>query len=365
MLALFMAGSAGKGEDCSMKLGRLFIAALITAGLMGPVAAAAAPRVMVGGQTLALDVPPVSVEGRLLVPFRPVLEAAGAEVTWDGATVTATRGNVRLRLDVGRATAYVNGRPQELDVPPVTVGGRTLVPLRFVGESLGYEVSWDKASETAIINPPPQSLTREYHWRYHGYDWYWKLEVPAALYGYFHRLPRLYQFDERNDAAAVETIIARFERDFFVPYAAGDEYGAPFLEALAGKFEAAAQEKGFDDAERAGMVITFIQECLPYTADATGYEQYPVETLVDGGDCEDRVILAAALLRRMGFATAMLRYDDHVALGLAGDFKGTYYPWNGKKYFYVELTSRGWQPGMIPKEYKNAGARVYEVPLPD
>ncbi|MDI6907827.1 MAG: stalk domain-containing protein [Thermoanaerobacterales bacterium] len=344
-------------------LRRFFMVAFVAIGLtvMGPVAAGAAPRVLVGGRTLALDVPPVSIEGRLLIPFRPVLEAAGAEVEWDGATVTATRADVRLCLYVGRKTAYLNGQPQVLDVPPMVVRGRTMVPLRFVGESLGYDVSWDKASETAIVNPPPPPFSRDYRWRYNGCDWHWKLQVPAELYEYFHHLPRLYQFDEGDDAAAVEARIAQFERDFFLPYAT-EQHSAAFLAALAGKFEAAAGESGFNDLERAELVITFIQECLPYTSDPTGYEQYPVETLVDGGDCEDRVILAAALLRRMGYGTAMLRYEDHVALGLACRAEGTYYPWNGKKYFYVELTSKGWRPGKAPEDYKDRKAQVYEVP---
>lgn len=346
-----------------MILRRLLITALVAFGLtaVGPGAAEAAPRVLVDGRALALDVPPVAVEGRLLIPFRPVLEAAGAEVVWDGTKVTSTRGDIHVSLSVGQKKAYLNDRPQVLDVPPIVVRGRTLVPLRFVGESLGYDVSWNKATETAAVNSPPPPFSRDYRWRYNGYDWHWKVEIPAKLYEYFRRLPRLYQFDEQDDAAAVEARIAQFEHDFFVPYATEEE-SAFFLDALADKFQRAAEENGFNDLERAELVITFIQECLPYNADPTGYEQYPVETLVDGGDCEDRVILAAALLRRMGYATAMLRYEDHVALGLAVDTEGTYYPWNGKKYFYVELTSRGWRPGKIPEEYANVKARVYEVP---
>lgn len=49
------------------------------------------------------------------------------------------------------------------------------------------------------------------------------------------------------------------------------------------------------------------------------YPKYPVETLVEGGDCEDKSILLAAILRAMGYRTALLVFSGnpgHIAVGV-------------------------------------------------
>lgn len=101
-------------------------------------------QVFIDGSRISLDVPPRMVEGRLLVPVRGIFEALDARVEWDAATatVTAARGTGAVRLTAGKSTAYVNGRPVNLDVAPAVVDGRILVPLRFVGEALGLGVEW-------------------------------------------------------------------------------------------------------------------------------------------------------------------------------------------------------------------------------
>jgi len=48
-----------------------------------------------------------------------------------------------LKLQIGNLIMYVNDNPQEIDVPPTIVEGRTLLPIRWVAEPLGAEVGWD------------------------------------------------------------------------------------------------------------------------------------------------------------------------------------------------------------------------------
>ena len=55
-----------------------------------------------------------------------------------------TIGDVPLiALRIGSTTAYVDGKPVELDVAPVIVNGRTMVGVRFVSERLGHRVDWE------------------------------------------------------------------------------------------------------------------------------------------------------------------------------------------------------------------------------
>lgn len=97
--------------------------------------------------------PAVAVNGRTLVPLRGIFEALGAKVEWDNATRTATgtKDGIEVVVQIDNKTAYVNGKAVELDVPAQIIGGSTMVPLRFISESLGARVEWDNATRTAII----------------------------------------------------------------------------------------------------------------------------------------------------------------------------------------------------------------------
>ncbi|MBS3873186.1 MAG: hypothetical protein KGZ92_09455 [Firmicutes bacterium] len=113
--------------------------------------------VVINGAPLTLDVAPVIQNGRTLVPMRAIFEALGARVSWDDATstVTAYRREEAVVLQIGNRTAWVNGPARTLDVPPVIVGGRTMVPLRFVAEALGAEVAWQDAPPTVTVRFTP------------------------------------------------------------------------------------------------------------------------------------------------------------------------------------------------------------------
>ncbi|NLK52475.1 MAG: hypothetical protein GX295_08540 [Syntrophomonadaceae bacterium] len=111
-------------------------------------------RIMFNGQPLVLDVPPIIVKDRVLVPIRVIAEEVlEAQVDWDEKTHTATLvlegKTVKLRINDDRA--YVNRELVKLDVPAQIVNQRTLVPLRFVSESLGAEVSWDGLTQTVNL----------------------------------------------------------------------------------------------------------------------------------------------------------------------------------------------------------------------
>jgi len=71
----------------------------------------------------------------------------------DGAakTVTANNGGTTVVLTIGSATPTVNGSIVEIDQPGILLGGRTLVPLRFVAEAFGVAVDWDAAAHKVAI----------------------------------------------------------------------------------------------------------------------------------------------------------------------------------------------------------------------
>jgi len=123
--------------------------------------AASAPPVhlFVDGREVFPDVPPQVQSGRTLVPVRAVSEALGVRVAWDGERreVTLSDGSREVVLRPGDPEASAGGKPVRLDVPPVLVSDRVLVPLRFVAEALGCFVSWEP-------RVPAVSVARNVHY---------------------------------------------------------------------------------------------------------------------------------------------------------------------------------------------------------
>ncbi len=148
------------------------LAVLVAATAAGPPVAAAPGQitVLVDGTVLTLDVPPVQIEGRVLVPLRGIFERLGATVVFDPATqtVTAARESITVVLRLGSREARINDRIVLLDVPPLALRGRTMVPLRFVSGALGARVDWDERTRTVqiyttapLVSPTPAAATIE------------------------------------------------------------------------------------------------------------------------------------------------------------------------------------------------------------
>jgi hypothetical protein len=96
-------------------------------------------------QAVTLDAPPLVVDGRTLVPLRFIAEAMGSKVDWIAASkeIILRLGDKTIKLQVGLKEALINQKDKViLDVPPMIIEGRTMVPLRFVAEVLGSEVEW-------------------------------------------------------------------------------------------------------------------------------------------------------------------------------------------------------------------------------
>lgn len=113
--------------------------------------AALSVTVVVNGQPLQFDQPPVERAGRVFVPLRGVFEHLGASVVYQNGIINATGNGRNISLRIGSNQATVNGQTQTLDVAPFLVGARTLVPLRFVAQALGAAVDWNNSTSTVNI----------------------------------------------------------------------------------------------------------------------------------------------------------------------------------------------------------------------
>lgn len=202
-----------------------------------------------------------------------------------------------------------------------------------------------------VIEEEQQStelITRNYAWTYGGEQWTWELPIPNSLYNYYQEIPRS----------------PTPNYSIYVTHPLDDT----FIELLVSKFEKAAQEKGFSDLQKVEFAISFVQS-LPYTTDSVTtpydeYPRYPIETLVDnGGDCEDTSILTASLLYELGYGVVLIIFPEHCAVGVLGGegIYGSYFNHDGGKYFYLETTNTGWGIGIIPEEYEDAKANIFDM----
>jgi|GEM_PF-2573270 len=107
----------------------------------------------INGETKTMDVAPIIIDGRTLMPVRAVAEGLGATVSWDEMLqlVTIDRYDVTLRMTIGGTAARVHTQEVTLDVAPVIIEDRTYMPIRFVAENLYADVSWTETTRTVGI----------------------------------------------------------------------------------------------------------------------------------------------------------------------------------------------------------------------
>ena len=119
-----------------------------------------APFLFADGTYIQADTAPYLVTdenggGYTMVPVRFIAEALGADVSWDG---TARKVGIDLdgrhfELTIGQ---LVPGTP----VAAVIRDSRTFVPLRYVMESFGAQVGWTQAERRIDIYYTPQARTK-------------------------------------------------------------------------------------------------------------------------------------------------------------------------------------------------------------
>lgn len=116
----------------------------------------------VNGIAKEMDTAPIILEGRTLLPIRYVAEALGASVGWEASEQKAVIDfkGIHIELWIGKNSAKVNNEyklidPSNPDVLPIIVPpGRTMLPIRFIAETLGCQVDWAQVTQEVTITYP-------------------------------------------------------------------------------------------------------------------------------------------------------------------------------------------------------------------
>ncbi|MGQ3481747.1 N-acetylmuramoyl-L-alanine amidase [Paenibacillus sp. TY11] len=100
------------------------------------------------------DAKPEMVNGKIMVPLRVVGEQLGYQFKWEPQAykISIQKNSTDMSMYVGRTSADVNGKTVNLDAPPVLRGNSTMVPLRFVGEQMGLKVDWNNKSKSVNLS---------------------------------------------------------------------------------------------------------------------------------------------------------------------------------------------------------------------
>ncbi|EMR73437.1 putative periplasmic protein [Thermoplasmatales archaeon SCGC AB-539-N05] len=192
---------------------------------------------------------------------------------------------------------------------------------------------------------------KTYSWEFKNKNWELSLDIPIKTYVRYRNSKVV-----RNPQSVGSAAMASFVTS-----------GEPVIVDLTNKLQLLVENEGYNNVTMVNFVLRFIQY-LRYSEDNASvgpneYWRYPVETLVDEtGDCEDTSVLFASIMERMGYDAVLLLYvieknDNligHLAVGMhADDCNGDFVSKGGRRYYYCETTTRGYEIGITPKDYKD------------
>ena len=103
-------------------------------------------HVALNNENKILDAAPLISQNRTMVPLRFIAEAFGANVSWAQDTKTVT-----IVIDGKVLTMRINQELEGFGAAPIISNGRTMVPIRYISEELGANVIWVPSTRTVAI----------------------------------------------------------------------------------------------------------------------------------------------------------------------------------------------------------------------
>jgi len=100
------------------------------------------------------DTTPVMIDDATFVPIRGIFEHFGATVNWIGETekIEVEMDNTLIRFQKDSKEVLVNDQAHQLNQSVTLVNNRVMIPLRFISETLGYNVKWEETDKSIIVS---------------------------------------------------------------------------------------------------------------------------------------------------------------------------------------------------------------------
>jgi hypothetical protein len=144
----------GKQLKSSLVAGVLAVILLCTPAAAGMAQVQGASiHLIVNGERISTEQPPIKRNGSIFVPLRSIFEALHATVSYkpESKEIIGNKGTLTIELKIGTNTAYKNQQPIPLSETPFLVNNSVYVPVRFISETLGAQVNWDGGTQTVQI----------------------------------------------------------------------------------------------------------------------------------------------------------------------------------------------------------------------
>jgi len=363
-----------------------------------------------GGSEQTMDVAPYIDSGRTYLPVRYAAESVGVapdDITWNPATnqVAITTGGRSIVLAVGSKNLMLNGAAISMDAAPEIADGRIMLPVRFLAQALGVDITWDDIDKTVTIgelvipvSAQPGSLTtvpsllydsaeqttaKDFTWQYQGRTFAWHVEIPSDLLDWDRQVNQLteeYYNDQSSQGTLLESEPGEIKNLVLADSVQEGGNLAPWVNEqensqwggyLADRLARCAVSNGFDYFHTAEFIQSFVGGAIPYQA--TDVPELIGQTMIDSGDCKDKSVLLAAILKSLSYQVVLLEFAPssgetagHMAVGVAmndsqipqGGTPLSYFPYNGLKYYFAETTAPGWTLGQASEKEQ---AQVYDV----
>lgn len=118
--------------------------------------------IKIDGKTMKpKDMPAVAIDGRTLLPMRQIAQELGCEVTWNDEAKQAyvVNGDYTLVFEMNKTTGYKNGKTFTMDVPPMLINDRTMLPVRALASALDLNIKWEDSTRTVAITTTGSATT--------------------------------------------------------------------------------------------------------------------------------------------------------------------------------------------------------------
>lgn len=171
--------------------------------------------ISINDQYVMTDANPLISEDYVYVPLRTVTQALGVlDITWheEDQSVSILDNDKEIVFFLDSTKVLINGEEKQMSSKPIIDNNRTLVPIRFISENLGFDVFWNEATYTVditkddVIIPEELKIDRGYT----DEDLYWLskiVEVEARGLSFQGKLAVANVVVNRRDSSAYPSTI--------------------------------------------------------------------------------------------------------------------------------------------------------------
>lgn len=218
---------------------------------------------------------------------------------------------------------------------------------------------------------------RNYHWKQTRAAWGVGYGVSAAVhdevYRDFAKLAKDFSFRQGSGVSFTWSAPSGCrDREWQCVFDALARDNADDVRPLTELFRKVQRDNDLNALQTTELVVSFVQNItyrLPTEETAAFGMLPPAIVVADGsGDCDSKALLAVVMLQQLGVDAVVLLGSalGHAALGVALPVTGKKFPYGGKKYAFVEVTTPGWALGALPPEYDVPRAwKVVPVAVPE